>query len=525
MDWKYDYYFIILNMYKISFILILVLCLNFTHEFNPQSKKITETFFPEFKIEINTPAFKKQKGFTNYNELIVFIKDLQSKFPEIVSINYIGESQKGKFIPLILLNKKNSDKKLKVFLQGGLHGDEMASTEGVLYLMDKLLNDTTYSYLLNKLEIAIIPMANIDGYEAENRYTANGLDLNRDQTKLMIKESAFLKQAFSNFNPHVAIDFHEYRPFRKEFSQLSNYGITSLYDAMFMYSGNLNVPENIRNYTKNIFVKNAENELNNFGLKNKEYITSDKVLGDIHFNQGSNNARSSATSFALANTISTLVEIRGVGLGRTSFKRRVFTTFSIGMSYLKTAFENTNEVEEILKKDRNINQLAVVTSKKEKTIEPLNVIDLETEKEITIDVTVFNASKSIAQLTRIKPFAYIIENNQQNIIAKLKILGLEINTLDNDKELEVETYLVNEYSVDNEKDEGVYVQKVKTIINKEKKIFAKGTYIVYMNQENDGLAIETLEPEAQNGFINFGVLLTKKDEKLPIYRYLKTEKL
>jgi hypothetical protein len=107
----------------------------------------------------------------------------------------------------------------------------------------------------------------------------------------------------------------------------------------------------------------------------------------------------------------------------------------------------------------------------------------------------------------------------------LKILGLEINTLDNDKELEVETYLVNEYSVDNEKDEGVYVQKVKTIINKEKKIFAKGTYIVYMNQENDGLAIETLEPEAQNGFINFGVLLTKKDEKLPIYRYLKTEKL
>jgi predicted deacylase len=105
----------------------------------------------------------------------------------------------------LYLNKKSNDKKLRVFLQGGLHGDEMASSEGVLFLMEKLLNDSSYSYLLNKLEIAIIPIANIDGYEIQDRYAANGLDLNRDQTKLMIKESIFLKQTFSDFNPHVAM--------------------------------------------------------------------------------------------------------------------------------------------------------------------------------------------------------------------------------------------------------------------------------------------------------------------------------
>ena len=44
-------------------------------------------------------------------------------------------------------------------------------------------------------------MANIDGYESHDRYAANGLDLNRDQTKLMAKESVSLKQAFSDFSP------------------------------------------------------------------------------------------------------------------------------------------------------------------------------------------------------------------------------------------------------------------------------------------------------------------------------------
>ncbi len=525
MGRQYNNHLFFLAMKKVFLIISLILCLNFIQDFSPQSKNITEKFFPEINVEINTPAFKKEKGFTNYNELIVFINQLQKKYPDIVSIKHIGESQKGKSVPLVILNKKSDTKKLKVFFQGGLHGDEMASSEGVLFIMDKLLNDTAYSYLLNKLEIAIIPIANIDGYEVQDRYAANGLDLNRDQTKLMIKESVFLKQTFSDFNPHVAIDFHEYRPFRKEFSQLSSYGITSYYDAMFMTSGNLNVPEKIRDYTKNVFVKNAENVLNSFGITTREYLTSDKVMGDIHFNQGSNNARSSATSFALANTISTLVEIRGVGLGRTSFKRRVFSVFSIGISYLKTAVENMNEVDELLKSKFNTNNLAIVTSKKEKSVEPLKVIDLETEKEINIDVTIFNASKSTADLTRSKPFAYIIKNNQQSIIAKLKVLGVIVNELEADKELEVESYLVNDYSVDDEKNEGVYQQKVKTITSIEKKLFLKGSYIVYMNQENCGLAIETLEPEAPNGFISFGILTTKQNNKLPIYRYLKNEKL
>ena len=72
-----------------------------------------------------------------------------------VSSNFIGESQKGKKIPIIYIKKKNhnDEKKLKVWMQGGLHGNEPASTESLLYLIHLILEDSDYNYLLNKIEI------------------------------------------------------------------------------------------------------------------------------------------------------------------------------------------------------------------------------------------------------------------------------------------------------------------------------------------------------------------------------------
>ena len=512
-------------MKRIGIIGIVFVVLGFSTVFNPEPKDITASFFPELDIEINTPAFQKKKGFTTYNELIAFLTQLQSKHADLMSIRYIGESQKGKAIPLVTLNRKNAESKVKVWLQGGLHGDEMASTEGVLYMLERIVNDAKYAKLLDRLEIGIVPMANIDGYEKQDRYAANGLDLNRDQTKLMIKESVSLKQAFSDFEAEVALDFHEYRPYRKDFTQMSTLGITSRFDAMFMYSGNLNVPENVRNYTKQKFVNNAESVLAKNNIAFRDYVTTRKVLGDIHFNQGSNNARSSATSYALANTISSLIEIRGVGLGRTSFKRRINSTFLIGMSYLQTAYDNVAEVKSVLAQGAKAQQVAVVTSKKQADVEKLRVIDIETCQEIELDVTIHNASKSKSKLTRTRPTAYLLDASQAILAQKLSVLGLNVEVLSKDQNVNVESYTVSDDYRQPEKYEGMHLQEVSCDIDIIQKSISKGTYVVYMNQDNSNLAIEVLEPEAPNSFVSFGVLKTKLNQKLPIYRYLKTEKL
>ena len=230
-------------------------------QLNQEPKKITKKFFSELNnLENITPALKKKKGFTNYQELLTYIDEKVEKFPEIVSSNFIGESQRGKKIPIIYIKNKNNndEKKLKVWMQGGLHGNEPASTESLLYLIHLILEDADYKYLLDKIELAILPMANIDGFLKNDRYAANGLDLNRDHTKMMAPETKASKKVFAEFDPHIALDFHEYRPFRKDFAQLSSYGIANPYDVMFLHTGNLNVPENIRVIIDTLFVKNAK---------------------------------------------------------------------------------------------------------------------------------------------------------------------------------------------------------------------------------------------------------------------------
>ena len=54
-------------------------------QLNQESKKITNKFFSELNdLENITPALKKKKGFTNYEELIDYIDEKVKKYPESV---------------------------------------------------------------------------------------------------------------------------------------------------------------------------------------------------------------------------------------------------------------------------------------------------------------------------------------------------------------------------------------------------------------------------------------------------------
>ena len=119
-------------------------------QLNQEPRNITKKFFSELnELENITPALKKKKGFTNYQELLNYIDEKVQNYPELVSSNFIGESQKGKKIPILHISQNsNYDiKKLRVWMQGGLHGNEPASTESLLYLIHLILDDPAYKYL------------------------------------------------------------------------------------------------------------------------------------------------------------------------------------------------------------------------------------------------------------------------------------------------------------------------------------------------------------------------------------------
>ena len=366
------------------------------------SKKITEIFFYDFDIEIPTPAFDKKKGFTKYDEMIAFLDNLKANFPEKISIKYIGKSQKGKEIPMVFLGNQKSPL-IKTCFMGGLHGNEPAGTEGMLLLINNLLNVDSIAKILDKVNLAIIPMANIDGYEKQSRYANNGQDLNRDHTKLTNPEMIAIKKAINNFSPDLMVDFHEYKPYRVDFVKFGEYGTTSMFDCMFLYSGNLNVCPLIKETIESKFIPDATKKLDFYKLKYHNYLSSKHKNNKIYFNLGSVSPRSSATSFALSNCISLLMEVRGVGLKRDSFKRRIFTTYLLANSFLKTAINQSSYITNEIKNCNAFPEEIVIKYKKEKIPYKLNMIDVYNHKVIPVDILLYSGLNCKKEITRKRP--------------------------------------------------------------------------------------------------------------------------
>jgi len=488
---------------------------------NPQTPRITRTFFsdPAPEVEIETPAFRKSSGFTKHAELMGFLENLVAEHSDVARLDDIGRSQRGRLIPVVRLSASSTTSSpLRVWFQGGLHGNEPAGAEGLLLFLQRLLSDPDRDSLLSKIELVVLPVVNVDGYERQIRPSANGLDLNRDQTKLLARESVLLKEAFVEFEPHVAVDFHEYRPYRRDFINFGNWGITQTYDVMFLYSGNLNVPAVLRDFTDEVYVEAARTRVSEAGLRSHDYITTRDIYGEIMFNQGSTNARASATNFALANTVSTLVEVRGVALNRSGFKRRTLTTCWVAESYLRTAARNGERTQAVLAESARAVGPVVVKSRRGRERATIDAIDLKNVESIELDVQLRNALRSKPVLTRPRPSAYVLLPEAEALARRLELLGVDVEVLDMARRMRVQGYEVIRRERDPYPYEGTILQDVETRLFEEEREFPPGSFLVVMDQPRGNMAAEVLEPEASNGFVSFGVLRVEMGDRLPIYR-------
>ena len=67
-------------------------------------------------------------------------------------------------------------------------------------LADYLLNTPEGAELLKKVSLALVPVANTDGYAMQIRKSGSGYDLNRDQSELTYAVALFLlEKKHTNF--------------------------------------------------------------------------------------------------------------------------------------------------------------------------------------------------------------------------------------------------------------------------------------------------------------------------------------
>lgn len=155
-------------------------------------------------------SFAKPDSYATITQRLNELSD--NKCAQLVKL---GSSVSGRPIYTMILTHPGSDKEIakrqRVLFICGQHGDEHTSTMSMLdFAAETIKKDKVGDTDLSKIVLAIVPVANPDGFVRESRENANGVDLNRDWKKIGQPETKCLWKFISEFGPSIILDAHEW---------------------------------------------------------------------------------------------------------------------------------------------------------------------------------------------------------------------------------------------------------------------------------------------------------------------------
>lgn len=473
-----------------------------------------------------TPSLSRKKPtLASTAAILAYMDSLAKAYPQLMSSKIYSTTPEGRPVKVFFLGHDGPEKPLKVWYMAGLHGNEPATPEVMCRLAAWILGSQNGRLLLDRLRIAILPVANPDGYDQQKRAAASGLDLNRDQTKLADATSPVLKQAWIEFMPDVALDLHEFNPHRKEFSLLGYGPLETAADVLLLPSGHPNIDPKLKILATQCFNASVRRALEERHYTVGDYFIPDFGHGAPAINKNAHSPQSSSTWHGLANTVSLFVEIKGIGLGRDLFDKRVECGFVVTRDYLKTAYDNALHIADAVAQARHTTLMAdrevVVTSETVECPDSIAFIKCETGDTITVSVRARDALRLVPRLVRKRPTAYVLDARQSAVAAKLQAMGIKVEQFTGARTLRVGRYLVTEQQTSSTEWEGIHPVTVSTKVQDVRHRFTRGTYIIYTAQPLGNLLVTLMEPESHCGFVNFGVISAPKGSSLPLYRWKK----
>ncbi|WP_053007477.1 M14 family metallocarboxypeptidase [Pragia fontium] len=512
--------------------------------------------FPEpSKIDMGTPAFAADKtDFTSQREMEDFINQL-TKTSDSLKVRIIGQSQKGNNIPLLVFSDSQSvtpeillkNGKPTVLILALQHGNEPAPGEAALAYA-KSLAEGKEGDVLSRVNVLIIPRANPDGAESFSRDLANGINLNRDHLLLSSPESRAIAQVFNQYQPDVVLDGHEYSVAGR---WVEKFGAVQRYDAMLQQATTNNLPTRLAKTMEKPFRESIVNTFETNGLSHSWYYTTDKNnMQDKTLSMGGIGADTLRNIAGLRNSVSFLLENRGVGLGKAHYARRVYTQLLAMQAIVKTAAKNSKELIELgrdIRKDisNEAGQGAIVVKGKA-TPEKHTVlmIDAKTADGVKVEAD-WNSSLNITPvITRSRPYAYLLASTEKKAAQQLQTLGVEVYRVNQAQQIKAQQYSLTEQKDARKKDvtgsvgtTGNTMTQVTTRVEDIELPVDEGYYYIPLKQPLANLVIAALEPETQGSFIANGLItlpakaaLTKtkgatakgkveiEPKRLPLYR-------
>ncbi|CAI6341410.1 unnamed protein product [Periconia digitata] len=499
---------------------------------NLDSDMVEQGAFPAPNVTLLSPAFLPNASFapgwtegsdgaTSQSTMSAFLESIATKNPSWASFrNTEFLSEEGRPFPYVHLSSSQNatSGKLRVWLQGSVHGNEPAGDEALMALLGALDADEKWAAsFLEAMDIIVLPRYNPDGNDYFQRTLATNFDPNRDHTKLMRQQTREIKQFFNDFSPHIAVDLHEYGAASRFAGNYSNAA-----DGMYSAAKNLNIHPKIRELSETLFAPAINASMASKGLRGEPYMTASSSSNPVKLDEAGTDAKIGRNSMGLSQCVTFLTETRGIGIANQSFKRRTLAGLQMVLGVLETARDHKEDVyntmesaiEEFAKSSEDI----VITDYTEYSDRTWTMVDRRSGEVVQIPVQFASTTPATANLTRTRPEGYVIPRAWSDVAERLRIAGLEIETLADSFIDEVEVYNITSSSLGRSYYEGHVLNRVTTETLTQTIELPAGSFFVPTAQKNAGHAFVTLEPENIDSYVSFGIVPMEVGDLYPIFR-------
>lgn len=480
---------------------------------------------------------------SRYADVVQFIDSLRM-LSEDVYVGSIGKTTEGRDIPFVVASRPrvttaDEAKHLHrpiVYVQANIHAGEVEGKEALQSLLRDLLFDF-HKNVLDSLVLIAVPIYNADGNErfapqernrteqngpelVGTRANAQGLDLNRDYVKAEAPETVASLAMFRSWDPDVFVDLHT--------TDGSYHGYALTYAASLNPAAIFSVP-----YTRDTMLVELRQRMHDLhGFEVFDYGNFPREQGEpTAWETYDSRPRFGTNYYGLRGRISVLSE----AYSHDPFERRIASTYDFVAELLSYVAENAEDVYDLSRRaDTRTtgfgnqpgtapaiplrSKLATIKSgpiRVEETVRTGDSTRYEaglprglrrTGRVRTIDMPIYD--RFAPALSVPMPYGYTFDRDvADSVVKRLAMHGVTVEQLDQPLETSVVSFSIDSTTLATRPFQN----------HRERRLFGSwsapqqrtipaGSYVVVSGQPLGILAMYLLEPESDDGFVDWNVL-------------------
>ena len=468
---------------------------------------------------------------TGYGEVVQFLERAAAS-SERMHLTTFGQTSEGRPLPLMVVGEVpdarpssvTAPERTRVWLQGNIHGGEVSGKEALLMLTRDLVRNEHPEWSAS-LVLLIAPIYNADGNERiafdnrpfqfgpfdgmGERTNAQGLDLNRDHTKLESPEARALIRAYQEYAPHVIVDLHT--------TNGTEHGYHLTYAPPLHPNTHPSIDSLLRNEwlpTVTTAIKASNGwDLYYYGNVPRGSGTEPSWRTFDHRPRFNNNYA------GLRNRIGILSE----AYAYATFEERVNTSRRFIEELLRIAHDQTAEIRSLVARldresvvgtrlatrgeaQRSPTATEILLGATEELQHPYTRAPIRRRLDVAESTTMFEYGRFSASEEEIAPATYFVPERLAPILELLAAHGVDGTVLETDVTLTGERFAITRSTLADRQTEEHRERTIEGSWAPAEFLLPAGTVAIPVAQPLGRLAFTLLEPRSDDGFVNWNLL-------------------